>query len=55
MIGVIAIADTLKEESYSAVQVLMKMGLKTVVLTGDNERTAHAIAYQVLSFIFSPL
>ena len=45
--GVMAIADTLKEDSQEAVAALQKMGLHTVVLTGDNERTARAIAKKV--------
>ncbi len=43
-IGVIAIADTIKEDSKEAIESLRKMGIKTVMLTGDNERTANAIA-----------
>ncbi|MBI5225962.1 heavy metal translocating P-type ATPase [Candidatus Micrarchaeota archaeon] len=42
--GVLAIADTLKESSPEAVSQLKKMGLRVVMLTGDNPRTAHAIA-----------
>ncbi|MBA7664734.1 Copper-exporting P-type ATPase [subsurface metagenome] len=45
--GVIAVADTLKEYSREAVQILQKMGLETVMLTGDNKRTAKAIAQQL--------
>lgn len=45
--GVIAVADTLKEYSREAVQILQKMGLETVMLTGDNKRTAKAIAEQL--------
>lgn len=44
--GLIAIADTIKEHSYSAIQILHKQGYKTVMITGDNERTARAIAKQ---------
>ena len=45
--GVIAIADTLKETSANAVRELKAMGLSVVMLTGDNARTAQAIARQV--------
>ncbi len=44
--GLIAIADTIKENSKEAVTKLHKMGYKTVMITGDNERTARAIAKQ---------
>jgi Cu+-exporting ATPase len=47
MAGVIGIADTLKESAYRAVSSLEKMGLKVVMITGDNRRTAEAIAGQV--------
>jgi Cu+-exporting ATPase len=42
--GVIAVADTLKEHSQEAVVMLHKLGLKVVMMTGDNPRTAQAIA-----------
>ena len=42
-IGLIAVADKIKEDSPSAISELQKMGLKVVMLTGDNERTANAI------------
>jgi len=47
IIGIIAVADTLKEHSADAVRYLQKMGLTTVMITGDNKRTANAIARQV--------
>ncbi|MBI4303234.1 MAG: cadmium-translocating P-type ATPase, partial [Chloroflexi bacterium] len=45
--GVIAVADTLKEHSIQAVAGLKQIGIETIMLTGDNERTANAMAKQV--------
>jgi Cu+-exporting ATPase len=45
--GIIAVADTLKENSKEAVKALQHMGLEVVMLTGDNQRTARAIARQI--------
>jgi Cu+-exporting ATPase len=45
--GLIAVADTLKEYSADAVKILKEMGLEVVMLTGDNKRTAQAIAARV--------
>ena len=42
-LGIIAVADELKDDSVRAVEEMQAMGLKTVMLTGDNERTARAI------------
>ncbi len=47
ILGVIALADTLKEKTKEAIEELHKMGYKLVMLTGDNTRTAQAIAKQV--------
>jgi Cu+-exporting ATPase len=44
--GVVAVADTLKENSVAAVRALEAMGIEVVMLTGDNRRTAEAIARQ---------
>lgn len=45
--GLFAVADTLKDSSIEAVRELKKLGVKTMMLTGDNEHTARAIAGQV--------
>ena len=44
--GIIAVADTMKEDSRQAVSELRNMGIRVVMLTGDNERTARAIGAQ---------
>lgn len=46
LLGVIAVADVIKEESARAVKELQNMGIRVVMLTGDNERTARAIGHQ---------
>jgi len=42
--GLIALADTLKNDAFKAIEALNKMGIETIMLTGDNKRTAGAIA-----------
>lgn len=46
-LGLIAVADTVRESSKMAVQDLKKMGITPVMITGDNEKTANAIAHEV--------
>ena len=43
LLGIIAVADVIKEESPQAIKQLQNMGIKVVMLTGDNERTAKAV------------
>lgn len=47
IIGVIAVADTIKEDSAKAIALLKKMGIKTVMLSGDNQNTAEYIGKKV--------
>lgn len=47
LMGIIAVADVIKEDSPRAIKELRDMGIKTVMLTGDNKRTADAIGRQV--------
>jgi Cu+-exporting ATPase len=47
LVGIIAVADTLKPEAKEAVAALRREGVEVILLTGDNERTARAIAREV--------
>lgn len=47
LLGILAVADSLKPDSIEAVQKLKKAGIKTAIITGDNEKTANAIASQL--------
>ncbi|MEA2071574.1 MAG: copper-translocating P-type ATPase, partial [Asgard group archaeon] len=54
LIGLLAIADVLKETSQEAIQTLQEMGLRVIMITGDNQRTAKAIGEKVgISNIFA--
>jgi len=43
LLGIIAVADRIKDDSRDAIEELRKMGIRTVMLTGDNEKTARAV------------
>lgn len=47
LLGIIAVADTVKPDTEIAVKTLKKMGLRVVMLTGDNQKTANAVAKSV--------
>ena len=54
LLGALVIADTITPEAptYTVVQALQKMGLSVMLLTGDNRRTAHAIAEKVRLHVY---
>lgn len=47
LIGLVAISDPIKEDSKVAISGLKEAGLEPIIITGDNERTAHAIVKEV--------
>ena len=51
MLGMIAVADVIKEDSPRAVKELQNMGIRVVMLTGDNERTARAIGAEAGAYV----
>ena len=51
LLGALVIADTIKPEAPAAIHALHRMGLRVVLLTGDNRRTARAIAVEVCVYV----
>ena len=47
LLGIIAVADTIKDDSYEAIKALQNMGIRVIMLTGDNKKTAAAIGEKV--------
>ena len=47
LVGIIAVADTLKDDAGESVSALRSLGIRVVMLTGDNERTAKAVAHEL--------
>ncbi|MFH1187213.1 MAG: heavy metal translocating P-type ATPase [Candidatus Levyibacteriota bacterium] len=47
LVGIIAVADPIKESSKAGIEALSDMGIETIMLTGDNKRTANAIAKEI--------
>lgn len=55
LIGVLGVADPLKREAAVVIEGLEKMGVRPVMVTGDNWRTARAVAKEVCAFFYSDL
>lgn len=52
LIGVVGVADPLKREAAIVVEALFKMGVRSIMVTGDNWRTARAVAQEVCFLFF---